>query len=215
MPYKNSPLLYFAILIALIAYILPWITTATAPLTLGAYDLAEWTSLHPSQPYTTPALIVPLLLRIHLVIITLMIALSANTDKLRILAIIIIIPLSIAQLPPLEFLTIETDNINYQQQFILATISLIAGLGLTIFKPTRFVPYISIFLTGVGIVSAIAGLQQAQVLYILSLQENSWGLGIILMCLAYVTIAVMQFRLLDIKLPFKAQQPSEIKQGSH
>lgn len=227
---KNTSILYLCIVFGLVGYILPWIVTPTAPLTLGAYDLAEWTSVHPSEPHTISVLlvpllssephtisvlIVPLLLRIHLVIITLIIALAVHTDKVRLLAIIIIIPLSIAQLPPLEFLTIATDNINYQQQFILATISLVAGLVLTIFKSMRFVPHISIILVGIGIIATIAGLQQAQGLYTMSLQENSLGAGIIVLCLAYLAIAVIHLQYLKLKLPFNAkQQQATIKQGS-
>lgn len=215
MPHKNLPLLYFGILLALIGYMLPWITTPTTPLTLGAYDLAEWASLHPSQPNTTPVLIVPLLLRIQLVIITLTIALSASTDTLRIFSIIAIVPLSIAQLPPLEFLTIANSNINYQQQFVLATISLVLGVGLSVFKPMRLIPYIIILLVGMGMVSAIAGLQQAQTLYILSLQENTVGAGVIVLGIAYLVIAFTYLKSLNINLPIlTTRQSAEIKQGS-
>jgi hypothetical protein len=212
MSYKNTSILYICIIFGLVGYVLPWITTQTAPLTLGAYDLAEWTSLHPSQPHTMPVLVVPLLLRIHLVIITLIIALSAHTDKLRMLAIVAIIPLALGQLPPLEFLTIATDNINYQQQFILATISLIVGLALTIVKPTQFIPQINILLIGIGVISAGVGLQQAQILYTMSLQESSFGAGIIVLCLAYLVIATIHLQHLNIKLPINSkQQPSENK----
>ena len=36
------------LLLALIAYSLPWVVGPGAALTLNAYDLAEWTSLHPA-----------------------------------------------------------------------------------------------------------------------------------------------------------------------
>ncbi len=211
----NSSFVYFCIGLALIGYILPWIVTPTAPLTLGAYDLAEWTSLHPSQPTTIPALIVPLLLRVQLVIITLIIALAAQTDKLRFIAVAAIIPLSIAQLPPLEFLTIATNNINYQQQFILATISLVIGLTVTKFKPLLYVPFIGLLLVGTGLVSAIVGVQQAQALYRMSLQENSLGAGVIFTCVAYSAIGLTYLLSLNIKLSTTTtQQLSEIKQGN-
>jgi len=212
---SNLSFIYLCIILGLIGYILPWIVTPTAPLTLGAYDLAEWASLHPSQPYTTPVLIVPLFLRIQLVIITLIIALSAQTNKLQFIAIVAIIPLSIAQLPPLEFLTIATDNINYQQQFILATISLVIGLTATKFKPLLYVPFIGLLLVVAGLVSAIVGVQQAQSLYNMSLQENSLGMGIIIMCVAYTAIGLSYLQSLNIKLPTSAtEQPVEIKQGN-
>ena len=203
MSHKNTLVLYLCVLLALVGYMLPWIVTPTAPLTLGAYDLAEWTSLHPSQLYTTPVLIVPLLLRIQLVIITLIIALAVQ-PKLRIVAIIAIIPLSIAQFPPLEFLTVATNDVNYQQQFILATFSLIAGLVTAVFRPARFVPHILIVLVGIGVVTAGVGLQQAQNLYTMSLQENSIGMGIMVLYLAYLTIILIQLQSLQLKLSFNS-----------
>ena len=161
------------------------------PLTLGAYDLAEWTSLHPSQVNTTPALIVPLLLRIHLPIIALLIGLSAHTPKSRIVTSLIIIVLAISQLPPFEFLTIATNNINYQQQFTLAIMCLIGGLSAIVFSASRFTSLFNVILVSIGFVSAILGIEQAQGLYLQSLQENTVGIGVFILCFAYLVIGIV------------------------
>ena len=54
------------LVVSLIAYILPWVNTRATGLTLGAYDLAEWASLHPASIQLLPSL----LIRLQLVIIT-------------------------------------------------------------------------------------------------------------------------------------------------
>ena len=58
---------YLPLFLLLIAYALPWMMTPTiAGLTNGAYDLAEWTSIHPAVR-ADPLLLTPLLLRLPLV----------------------------------------------------------------------------------------------------------------------------------------------------
>ena len=37
------------LIIGLCGYLLPWIVAPSSAMTLNAYDLAEWTSLHPLQ----------------------------------------------------------------------------------------------------------------------------------------------------------------------
>src|SRR5512143_758636 len=48
---------------ALIAYYLPWIANRAAALSANAYDLAEWTSLHPAVRGASVPLVAPFLLR--------------------------------------------------------------------------------------------------------------------------------------------------------
>jgi len=54
---------------ALIGYILPWTVNNSAALTLNAYDLAEWLSLHPLSRANTPPLMASFWLRLQLVLI--------------------------------------------------------------------------------------------------------------------------------------------------
>ena len=63
-------ILYLLVTVGLAGYVLPWIVAPSAALTLNAYDLAEWTSLHPLQRQTSPPLLAPLELRLQLVIFT-------------------------------------------------------------------------------------------------------------------------------------------------
>lgn len=193
---KQNNVLYIIIGFALLAYVLPWIVTQTSPLTLGAYDLAEWTSLHPSQPYTSPPLIVAFSLRVQLVIITIIIALVVNQRSTQIFSCILIIILAIGQLPPFEFIS-ALDNINYQQQFIFASISLIAGLIFIFWKPSRFIPIIITTLTVIGGILAIVGINEAQNLYRLSFEQPTIGIGVIIFLISYVLIGVVTIRKFD------------------
>jgi len=213
---KINNVTYLLIIIILGGYVLPWIIAPSAPLSLNAYDLAEWASLHPSQPNTTPPLIIPLLLRLQLVIVTLLIALYARTDIQRWIALILVALLAVAQLPPLEFLISERDNINYQQQFILATLSLLIGGGLVVRKPQRLTPIISIALVSMGIITSFSGLQQAQELYTLSSQEYVSGSGGVIVIIAYSIILAMNiYKIITKSQQPKLQTPQQVKQGSH
>lgn len=215
MKQNHSLLIYLLIVLCFFGYIIPWVIVSTSPLTLGAYDLAEWTTIHPSQPATSPPLNIAFILRLQLVLITLLVGLNAQTDKARLLSTVLIIPLAIAQLPPLDFLTSESGNINYQQQFVFASISLFVGYMLTFFKPTRFVPIVIVTLSAVGIVTSIVGLNEAQKLYTMSFIEHTSGNGIILLCAGYVGVGLTSLQSIKFKqMSINGQPPLEPKQGS-
>ena len=192
MLHKHTMTVYLLLALGLAGYLLPWIVAPTAPLTLNAYDLAEWTSLHPTQ-FGTP-LAVPLLLRLQLPVITLLVALLARGSLMKLLSVVIILLLSVAQLPPLEFLLIARNDSNYQQQFLLAVISLVAGLALLACKPSRLLVLVAVGLAVTGLLSSLAGQHQAQRLYQLSLQEGLPGAGLWIMALAYIGILIGIYR---------------------
>jgi len=73
---KQAFLPAMLLLLGLLGYLLPWAVASSAPMTLNAYDLAEWTSLHPAQRQTTPPLLAPLRLRAQLAILSLAFALT-------------------------------------------------------------------------------------------------------------------------------------------
>lgn len=181
---RHAMTCYLLLALGLMGYLLPWIVAPTAPMTLNAYDLAEWTRLHPTQLGTPLA--VPLLLRLQLPVITFLAALFARGALTRPLAVIIVLSLSVAQLPPWEFLTISRHDSNYQQQFLLAAISLIAGLALLAHKPSRPLVLVAIGLATMGLLSALAGQHQAQRLYQLSSQAGLPGIGAGILAFAYI-----------------------------
>ena len=120
---EHSLLLVMLALLGLLGYLLPWAVASSAPMTLNAYDLAEWASLHPAQRQTTPPLLAPLLLRAQLVVLSSIIALSVSQ---RWVAAAAVVALALAQLPPFEYVY-DIANLNYRQQFVLALVSLVAG----------------------------------------------------------------------------------------
>ena len=127
---KHACLLLFLLLIGLLGYLLPWAVAPSAPMTLNAYDLAEWTSLHPAQRHSSPPLLAPLLLRAQLVILSLTFALVVSRRPWRLISAATVAILALAQLPPFEYVY-DIANLNYRQQFGLALASLIAGLVAT------------------------------------------------------------------------------------
>lgn len=117
-----------ALLIALLAYALPWTIAPSHALSLNAYDLAEWMSIHPSGQTSNPILLVPFLLRLPLACIALLINWTMPTHRFSAAwwcKILGILALSVMLLPPLEFLS-DHENLNYIQQF---TLTLIAFTG--------------------------------------------------------------------------------------
>lgn len=212
---KHRIKLFLLIFLGLFGYILPWIVTPTAPLTLGAYDLAEWASLHPSQLHTSPVLLVPFLLRLQLTILTWLFALITNNRLIQLITFALVIILAVAQLPPIEFFTIARDNINYQQQLFLTLISLVGGVGLVFYRSPRIISLLGIFLPTIGIITATIGLREAQNLYTLSFQEYSTGLGVIILNLIYFIIGFTVMVSSDvITMRYSHRQTVSIKQGS-
>jgi hypothetical protein len=147
---QQNRLLLLAIPLTLIAYLLPWAVNTAAGLTLSAYDLAEWLSLHPT---THPHRIPSFALRGQLLIVALLITwttckpLLTYSWWLRLVALILLV---VAQLPPPEFLA-WTGDLNQRQQAFLAVVSLITGIiGLIgILQRFRYYLLIPVLLIGI------------------------------------------------------------------
>ena len=187
---NTKHLIPISFIICLLAgYLLPWIIAPTAPLTLNAYDLAEWTSLHPSQPHTTPALIVSLYLRVQLLLIGLLIAINVRKRWITVAGIMII---AIAQFPPLEFILSETSNINYQQQFYLSVGSVLIGIGFSSFSVTRWRSLWNLAIALVGIITSTLGVTQTSELLVMSLQQHSIGWGFFVVAMSYASLGLLE-----------------------
>ncbi len=188
-----TPLLFLlALVLALVAYLLPWVIATNSAMTLNAFDLAEWTSLHPSQRHALPPLITPLLLRAQLPIIAALVALWASSPKERLLAILCVFLLAVAQLPPWEFLR-DSGDANYQQQAALALATIIFSIGLPGLRrlmPANFQPFVVILIAILGIVSAILGQSQALDLYHVTLEQGETGGGLWICLAAYAAISL-------------------------
>ena len=145
-----------AVLLIAVYALLPWMAHSSAALTVNAYDLAEWTSIHPAVRADS-LLLTPLLLRLPLVCIAWYLALSGRSW----LHIGLIALLAAALLPPLEFLGGASGDPNYRQQFVLALLALVIGLFLIAFTPQRSRPTLSAVALSIGLASGVWGLARA------------------------------------------------------
>lgn len=149
--------------VALVGYFLPWISTSASSLSLGAYDLAEWSSLHPVVRQTVPFLWTTLALRIPLAILgILFVAYISKTFHRKSIAIICLLIAAIALLPPLEFFKTYGDDPNYRQQFILALTTVVAGIFVIFGQPQKLQKVLLIALSILGVLASAIGLYQAQ-----------------------------------------------------
>lgn len=182
------------ILIAIMAYTLPWLVNPGIGLTFGAYDLAEWASLHPEV--RDDGLLTALLLRIPLLCLTILAAFnSAVVFSVRwFLGFVLVGLLVITALPPFEFLTESRNDPNYQQQFIL---TMVAGFGAVIGLSgllRRFKPIISIIIAIIGIIAGGIGLLNAHDLMVgFSMPiALGWGVfGLVVALLGVIWLNVM------------------------
>jgi hypothetical protein len=149
------------IVFALLGYFLPWVLTPAISLNLGAYDLAEWSSLHPIVRQTTPFLWTSLVLRIPLAIVGILFAAYiGKTFRRASIAILCLLIAAIALLPPLEFFTIYRDDPNYRQQFFLGLITPIIGI-IIIGESSKLQRLTLIALSILGVLTSVLGLYQA------------------------------------------------------
>lgn len=183
-PFMRSPFtsLLVAVLL-LLAYVSPWVYSPVASLSPGAYDLAEWTSLHPAVRASWPPLLTTLLLRLPLACSAILLAFTpvrsawARASVLALLGLLVL-----AQLPPVEFFLsdgVRADR-NYQQQFALAVLTLVGG-GIALIlppRPRRWQAYVVAWLALVGGIAALVGLLRGLALlraYALPVQMGAGG----------------------------------------
>lgn len=186
---RAAPLFMILLLTGLLGYALPWAVTSSAPMTLNAFDLAEWASLHPAQRHTSPPLLAPLLLRAQLLILTLILALTMSRQPYKLLSTIAVVVLALAQLPPFEYVY-DIANVNYRQQFGLALASLLAGLVITRLGTGRIKGTLLVVLPIVGVVSLFVGASQALDVYRRLQPVANVGLGPWLLIASYTGVAV-------------------------
>jgi hypothetical protein len=148
-----------------ISYSLPWLVAPGVSLSANAYDLAEWSSLHPAARAESPPLLTALLLRLPLACIALILAFGAPTQRTgRILCGLGALALVVALLPPLEFVR-ATDDPNYRQQFALAVAALfgsLIGLSGILRRSHRAV---LVLVLAVGAAASLGGLARGNALF--------------------------------------------------
>jgi hypothetical protein len=204
---------YFLIILALLAYALPWLHNPPVGLTFGVYDLAEWTSLHPAVRVSTLPLLTSLLLRIPLPCLLLGLLLAIRSQP-RWLAILITLVAAATLLPPIEFVTQFRDDPNYQQQFAVALLTFISGLVAALWRSSRLQKSAALLLFVVSFTSALFGVAQAASLMEAFELPARIGSGIMLHSITSVLAAALTIRALlqnkTEQLPHLVAAPSNV-----
>lgn len=138
----------------LAAYMLPWMVGPGASLTFNAYDLAEWTSLHPWVRTSMPPLVVSFILRALLMLLALLVFAVASRRWTAVLVALV----ALALLPPPVFFGPALADPNYRQQFALSILTL---LGLFFLARLRWywIQLVLVVLLGLGSVVAVLNSQ--------------------------------------------------------
>lgn len=178
-----APFFYAFILLALFAYVLPWINNPGQALTLGGYDLAEWLSLHAGVRFQSPPMLASGLIRLHLVLFTGLIVLWMPR-RLWPMTLVCVVLLVIAQLPPPEFVS-QSSDMNYRQQLGLAVFTLIVSGGLALWNRRTLA---TLILAVIGIVLCLWGMIQAR-RFMQDFHLPAWiGIGAPLLVLVYLSM---------------------------
>lgn len=180
-------------ILALIAYISPWVLNSSSGLSVGAYDLAELLS---KQPFNQTIYTTIFFLRLQLFLITCYLAFSTSNYQWTFywwILVIVCIGLIITQLPPLTFI-VDTDDVNQQQQAVLAGISFlgaIVGLSGYFYQQKKI---ILIIITILGIATSLYAIIQS--LRILNAYEGGIiiGFGSFMLIALYGGMLVRELR---------------------
>jgi hypothetical protein len=182
--------IYIAVAFMLLFYLFPWLVNPGVSLSLNAYDLAEWASLHPAVRNATPTLLTSLLLRLPLACLALLIAFTTRRGLFPALIVLIA---ALALLPPPEFIK-ALDDPNYRQQAALALLTLIGGvIGLSEILP-RLRHLIAAALGLLGALACIIGLFQSYDLMRDFNLPTQIGMGGALLTLIFIIVAGVEVK---------------------
>ena len=156
---RRSWLIVICLFVGMALYHAPWYSHETAGFTMNAFDLAEWSSLHPAVRSSSPPMLTSFLLRVPFVALVVACALVANRPQdprkrwlLRLAAVL----LALRMVPPTDFFTEASDDPNYRQM------ALLTGLGIVLILATLPLhrvdtPWQMWLLVGVLLAGVIAG----------------------------------------------------------
>lgn len=155
------------IVLAAACYVLlPAVTHYTAGFTMNAFDLAEWSSLHPSVRSDSPPMLTSFLLRVPLVILAVTLALAANSiqdTRWRWLIRVLALALMLRLIPPTDFLSSASADPNYRQMALLTVLGIVL-VGVTVFIPASWQRWILLAGLTLGVIAGWMGLSRALVL---------------------------------------------------
>jgi hypothetical protein len=212
-PTSQKPLwgILLSVLLALIAYHMPWHVHPAAAFSNNAFDLAEAASLHPTVRAESPTLLTALMLRLPLIGLALMATLTANQliDERwrwiwRGIAVLIVLRLN----PPIGFYPFNGGSENDQQlgMLMFGGLILVGSAILTSRWGRPLYHPLMIVLASAIIMISINGYNRAtDVMESLALQLST-GAGILLFSLlliAILSLTLIEWPLLRRILPSK------------
>jgi len=193
--HRTDGYMWLLLLVALLAYAAPWLINSSVSISPNAYDLADWASLHPASRMTTIPLLTSLFLRLPLVCVALLIALRAiHSVKTRWIALLCVLLIAAALLPPLEFFTSASSDTNYQQQAILSIVTILGGTIAASGIARSVYPLLVFICAFVGIAACIGGLVQGYNLMTQFDIPARVGVGGLALSAIFLAIALIQFR---------------------
>jgi hypothetical protein len=160
------PTLFLALLIALVAYYLPWVDHITAGFTMNGFDLAEWSSLHPAVRASSPPMLASFLLRVPQVAVAIGLALAASAlrdPRWRAVGWAAALLVAVRFIPPAEFVQSARSDPNYRQMALLTALGVL-GVGVAAFlsrRGDRWLVAGAALLTILGAVAGWIGLARA------------------------------------------------------
>lgn len=194
---NRDAVLLVLIILAFGAYSLPWLVNPSVGLTLGAYDLAEWSTLHPEVRNDSPELLLSLLLRVPLVGLAVIAAFSSSLRRvysitwwLIVISIALLLTISF---PPLEFVTEARNDLNYLQQFFLTMIGGVLVLWGISGIASQGRPYIVLVVALIAAGMSVVGMLQARHFLIGFSMPVSVGLGGVLFVVSLAFITAFNF----------------------
>lgn len=162
-------LMIVSFLAALAAFYLPWVDHVSAGFTMNAFDLAEWSSLHPAVRFSTPPMLTSFLLRAPQVAVAIGLALAAGVlrdPRWRAVGWAAALLIALRYMPPVEFWQSARGDPNYRQMALLTGIGVLAvgGAALLSRLRARWLAVAAALVVIGGAVAGWAGLSRAGVL---------------------------------------------------
>jgi hypothetical protein len=129
-----------AVALGLVCYYMPWFAHKTAGFTMNAYDLAEWSSLHPATHASNPPMLTSFLLRLPHILLLFAAGLAANglrDARLRWITRSVALLLVLRFVPPVEFFRSQSTDANYRQMLLLTMVGGVLVLTSLAVRPGR------------------------------------------------------------------------------
>jgi hypothetical protein len=207
---KRAWWMIVALALGMVAYYLPWFTHKTAGFTMNAFDLAEWTSLHPAVRSESPAMLTSFLLRAPQVALVMALAIAASRlddPRSRWIMRAMAMLLALRFVPPTDFLGSAQDDPNYRQMALMTVIGLASVVAVVpLHRTVR--RWHDVLLGGVLLIGTAAGwwgLSRAKTLLDNFEIGVSTGPGVILF--SVITVIVLGALLWSARLRLRQGEP--------